>query len=415
MVRLNEILQPEGEKQNKDEEAKSKSIEKKAAPNKKVEDKREENESEAIDNFKFSDVIATQDFLKDTRKLPPQFEKEKESKTIFSSNGIKYDLESKVVEKTKAKRDVDRLFKQGKFAIMDVMDIVKANSRVDESTILALIKNAEKVVDCMLHDTDHDLLYIKAVYNRHTIDDFISHGINVGIFSLKIGIGLNYSKQKLISLFTAAALHDIGMLLLEANIIHSKSTLTEKEMDLVKTHPEKGYNLFKDIKNKEVKWMAEIILQEHERINGKGYPKQLKKESIHDFARIIGLVDDYEALTHDRPHRRRFLPYDAIKIIIEQKKGYFDKDLLKILLKKISVFPLNSLVELNTKEIGRVIATDETKPLRPRLQILFDSNGNEVKIDRFVNLADNSLLFIVNSIYEEDIFTKENETQTENK
>jgi HD-GYP domain-containing protein (c-di-GMP phosphodiesterase class II) len=312
---------------------------------------------------------------------------------------------SKDLEASDTLLNIEELLSRAKFSIMDVMDVAKASGRIESGSMQALKAIATEIVDCILNPQSANRLYIKAVYSKHSIDDFITHGLNVAIFALKIGMGLNYDRAKLIDLCAICLVHDIGMILIDADVIGSSKNLDKETFDVVKGHPQLAYNIFEN-SAEEYKWMGAILLQEHERVNGRGYPHGLKKENIHDFAKIIGMVDDYEALTHDRLHRRRYLPYDAIKILVEQKKGYFDPFLLKILLKKISVFPLNSFVELNTKEVGKIIATDENKPLRPRVQVMFDSDGHEIKVDKFINLVDNSLIYIANSVYEEDLVPK---------
>ena len=144
-------------------------------------------------------------------------------------------------------------------------------------------------------------------------------------------------------------------------------------------------------------------MQVHERIDGSGYPRGLRGDEIHEYAQIIGLVDTYEALSHSRPYRGRFHHFYAIKEIIRTSKVCFQRKHLKALLNTVSIFPLSTLVRLNSNAIGRVIQAFPDCPMRPRLRIEFDSQGRRVLTDRIVNLPDNPLLYIVDSVSGDDI------------
>jgi HD-GYP domain-containing protein (c-di-GMP phosphodiesterase class II) len=252
-----------------------------------------------------------------------------------------------------------------------------------------------------------DRLYLKAVYNRHSSNDLLSHAVNVAIFSLKIGIGLQYSENQLIRLGTVALLHDIGMARLSSDLVNKEAVLTDEEYAEMKRHPEYSYEMLSQL-GPPYEWIAHVVSQEHERINGKGYPRGLSGEGIHEYAQVIGIVDYYEALTHTRPQRRRFLPYDAVKIIVEQERGVFAPRLVRTLLTKISVFPLEGVVKLNTNEIGKVVETSEDRPLRPTVQILYDAEGRRLKAPRVVSLKDTPLIYITRSVYEEDVMGARN-------
>ena len=126
------------------------------------------------------------------------------------------------------------------------------------------------------------------------------------------------------------------------------------------------------------KWLAEVVSQEQEREGGQGYPRGLLGNEIHEYAKVIGMVDVYEALSHPRPQRKRFLPYEATKVIVNSSKNMFPQKLIRALLTKLSCFPTGSYVVLNSKAIGRVVETNEASPLRPIIEMLYDSMGKKL-------------------------------------
>ena len=236
---------------------------------------------------------------------------------------------------------------------------------------------------------------------EQSLDDMAVHLVNVAVLSIEIGIGLKYEKENLIKLGVAGLLHDIGMCRVSQEIIKKPGPLDSKEFDKVKRHPKYGFEILSSL-GEEHAWLAKVVFQEHERDNGRGYLEGLKGEDIHEYARIIGLADVYEALSHSRPYRD--IPHLAMKEIMEKtREGLFSSYILKALIERLSVFPLCSLVKLNSGAIGRVIETNKSYPLNPTIDVLFDAQGKKVKERQIVKLSDVPLLHITEAIGKKDL------------
>lgn len=246
-------------------------------------------------------------------------------------------------------------------------------------------------------------LHRKAIYRKDLKYDHKVHGINVAIFAIKIGIGLGYERDRLIELGLAALIHDIGMCKIPDEIVGKEGQLTDKEYALVKKHPQFGYDIIFNALGEKYKWLAIVVSQEQEREGGQGYPHGLMGSEIHEYAKVIGMVDVYEALSHPRPQRKRFLPYEATKVIVNSSKNMFPHRLIKVLITKLSCFPIGSYVILNSKAIGKVVETNETSPLRPVIEILYDSMGKKLTEKKIVKLQETPLLYITDSLFEEDL------------
>ncbi|MBI4712649.1 MAG: hypothetical protein HY762_05030 [Planctomycetes bacterium] len=93
-------------------------------------------------------------------------------------------------------------------------------------------------------------------------------------------------------------------------------------------------------------------------------------ESINEYAKIIGLADTFEAITHARPHRPSRSGQAAIKELIETAAEQFDKEVLKVLVKRIGIYPVGTWVKLNTGEVARVVRVNEMFPLRPNVMVM---------------------------------------------
>lgn len=279
----------------------------------------------------------------------------------------------------------------------EIFTTVKANQKFSVDKGMELIAG---VLDLPKAIED---LHREAIYKKDIQYDSTVHGINVMIFAIKIGNGLGYNREQLTELSLAALLHDVGVCKIPNDIVKKEGTLTNEEYALIKKHPQLGYDIIVKVLDKKYQWLADVVFQEHEREGGQGYPRGLTGKEIHEYAKIIGMVDVYEALSHPRPQRKRFLPYEAAKVIVNSSKNAFAPRMIKMLITKLSCFPIGSYVVLNSRAIGRVVETNESSPLRPAIEMLYEPMGRRLSEPKLIKLQDTPLLYIVDSIFEEDL------------
>ncbi|MBW2340264.1 MAG: HD domain-containing protein [Deltaproteobacteria bacterium] len=229
-----------------------------------------------------------------------------------------------------------------------------------------------------------------------------AHSIKVTLVSLKIGAGMGYDSSGLADLATIAFLHDVGMYQISQGILNKRDTLSDKEFKEVQRHPEISADILSR-SNGEYIWLADVALQVHERADGSGYPFGLKQDQIHDYASIIGLADMYSAMISDRPYRERIEQNRAVRDIIDSAQEAFPTKVVKAFLNQISFFPLGSYVKLNDRSVARVTSTHPGFPLKPTIEIIYDSLGSKLQKPRTVDLSQQILLYITGSIDEKDI------------
>jgi len=128
------------------------------------------------------------------------------------------------------------------------------------------------------------------------------HANRLKRIAIKLGNTINLTESRLDELSLLSTLHDIGKIAIPENILIKKGKLTEKEWNIIKRHPEIGYNIAAS--SFQIKHIAEAILSHHERWDGTGYPQKLKEKDIPIISRIITIVDTYDVLTHTRPYRK---------------------------------------------------------------------------------------------------------------
>ncbi len=248
----------------------------------------------------------------------------------------------------------------------------------------------ERMVDLINTKEDDELLKAALADYLQPKDYLYYHVVNVCIFSLYIGSGLKYDRKRLIELGAAAFFHDIGITKY-LNIINQPKKLSLQEYGQIKQHPIAGAQRISKHFGVNV---FDVIRQEHERIDGSGYPEGLKDEDIMEYAQIVGLSDVYEAMIHLRPYRDKHSSLETIKEILRNKYTFAHK-LVKILIEKIGIFPIGTIVQLNTKEIGQVVNQIPELPLRPVVNLMFDSSGKRLKSERTINLADSPTVYIL--------------------
>jgi HD-GYP domain-containing protein (c-di-GMP phosphodiesterase class II) len=151
--------------------------------------------------------------------------------------------------------------------------------------------------------------------------------------SSAIGEELGLSDDKLLELELAATLHDIGKMSIDQQILIKPGKLTDEEWHEVKKHPEAGYRISQA--TSELMPISEYILSHHERWDGKGYPQGLKGDQIPLIARIITVVDSYDAMTENRPYRKAMSEQDAIAEILKNSGTQFDPEIARIFIEKI--------------------------------------------------------------------------------
>jgi PAS domain S-box-containing protein len=138
------------------------------------------------------------------------------------------------------------------------------------------------------------------------------HQRRVADLALSISVEMNLKREQIDSIRMASMIHDIGKISIPSEILSKPSKLTNLEFDLIKTHSQSGYDILKDI---EFPWpLADFVLQHHERMNGSGYPRNLKGDEIFPEALIMAVADVVEAMASYRPYR----PALGIELALEE-------------------------------------------------------------------------------------------------
>ena len=248
------------------------------------------------------------------------------------------------------------------------------------SGVVASLRANDKLVQAVLQHTNGDYL--------------INNAVNVAIVSVKIAVALGYESAKLEQVALAGLLHDLGMFVLPDALVYKAGTLTEEELQNVREHPQHGARLFKEVGDA-YPFVEKVILQEHERLDGRGYPHRMNGDQIDEMAFVIGLADVFDAMMSARPYRRGVSPHRAIYALLATGKTVFPYHLLKALVDQLSIYPLGTAVRLNTGETGVVSQLNRQYPLRPILQVSQQAASGHASASKTVDLRAETSLHIV--------------------
>jgi len=264
--------------------------------------------------------------------------------------------------------------------IDQLLDDVRLGNSLDTDTARELVG---EIADSISR-SPNAMLWLTHMKKR---DEYTSiHCMNVCILAVTFGRTLGLERKQLDMLGLGALLHDIGKMSVPLEILNKPGRLTDEEFEIIKTHSMSGYNLLRQKKDMPGE-VLDIVRSHHERINGRGYPDGLTADFIGLLVQITSIVDVYDAITSDRCYHDGIAPHDALKNMFDWAGENFDADLVENFIKCLGIYPIGSMVELNTGHIGIVVSASEKARLRPIILVVINKNGERYDIPRLLNLA----------------------------
>lgn len=237
---------------------------------------------------------------------------------------------------------------------------------------------ARKVVvqmsDLILRDKDV-LLGLTLLKNY---DDYTyNHSVNVSIMALALAERLGLDGDLLIQAGIAGLLHDIGKTSLCLDLIRKPGKLTPEEFEEIKRHPTAGAKILKRMQGVHPEAVLGV-LQHHLRYNRKGYPTLPDHVRVSPLAYIVAIADTYDALTTVRSYQPQHQPRDALDVMHDLSGTDLHPDYLRLFVEMLGVYPVGTLVRLDTNEIAVVAKTNPRVPTAPKVKLVFDAEGNPI-------------------------------------
>ena len=258
---------------------------------------------------------------------------------------------------------------------------------------------AQEVVHCLLETVlSQPEALTGLIHMRQFEVNLYAHVINVCIFALMLGVMQDLDKTALACLGVGALLHDVGQVHLPRNLVRKPSLYTAQEQRLMQAHPHLGATMLARTPRM-LEDTCRIVAEHHERLDGSGYPQGLGGAAISPLSQIVAIADVYETMLGTREGRPPLLPAQAIKELYQQGRAQqLDVGLVEKMVRCLGIYPVGSLIELNTGERGIVLAINPGKALQPVVYILWDQpqqpSATPVTVDLAAPVADAPLRII---------------------
>lgn len=290
--------------------------------------------------------------------VPGDFRNQKIQKT--GAPPQRYPDLTPVEEELQAASEVERSARETLYTILDdarlghSLDMQRARRVVGQMTE-SIIRNPDALV------------WLTHLKKKHEYTAL--HSLRVCVLALALGRHLGFDPERLNLLGTGALLHDIGKLRVPNEIIDKPETLTREEFDIMKSHVSHGLDILDGAPGIPAAAL-EVVGRHHERYSGNGYIFGMSGDTIGELGLISAIVDTYDAITSDRSYHQSLSAADALKIIYEGRERAYHPWLVEQFIQCMGIFPIGSIVEMNTGSIGVVITANRLRRLRPRVALI---------------------------------------------
>jgi len=273
----------------------------------------------------------------------------------------------------------------------NVIHLLNSNlpARIDIRELIQLIKETVAFME------SNSAVLVGFAYREPKQDYFISHQINVVLFSLSIGLGLGYSRNQLEELGLVAFMHDVAMQELLNVVENNEQRHSVVGNEVIRNYIKSGLQILRQIPLLPAVIM-EVCRQYHENYHGGS-----ESGVVHEYAQIMRMADSFECLTHYRPNRVTQTAQAALRELIEAADTDFARKALKILIKQVGIYPVGTFVLLNTQEIAEVARHNDNFPLRPVINVLYVSEG-KLALLKTVDLLTNPSLYVTGTLTREE-------------
>lgn len=203
---------------------------------------------------------------------------------------------------------------------------------------------------------------------RHKDSYLMEHSVNLSVLMSVYGRYRKLPYDVLHHIMVGALLHDIGKTMVPDEVLHKPGRLSDQEFEVIKRHALYSQEILQQTEGVS-ELTIQVAAQHHEKMDGSGYPQGLKGEQISEYGRMTAIVDVYDAITADRVYHRGIPPTAAMKKLIEWSDHHLDRRLVDIFIQCMGIFPVGSLVEMNSGLMGVVIEINEHDQMTPTVRL----------------------------------------------
>ena len=261
-----------------------------------------------------------------------------------------------------------KLLKASKQAITSMFNEVRMGQAVNAADAMPLVEEITASV------SRNEGALISLVRLKHKDDYTYMHSVAVCALMVALSrqLGLDDKQTKQAGL--AGLLHDIGKSAIPLEILNKPGKLTDEEFDIVRGHPKAGHEIL--LASMGVDEVAlDVCLHHHEKMDGTGYPDKLPSQDISVFAKMGAVCDVYDAVTSNRPYKEGWEPGVSLQRMAQWSKTHFDDTVFKAFVKSVGIYPIGSMVMLQSGRLGVVVDQNPVSLLKPLVKVFFSTKS----------------------------------------
>ncbi len=275
--------------------------------------------------------------------------------------------------------DAAEAFMTSSKVVKSIMDHINLGESFDVETVKSTVQS------CMYSILRNEDALMMLTQIRNQDEYTAEHCMRVGIVSIAFGKYLGLSEEHMHDLGVCGMLHDVGKVKIPDRILNKPGPLTANEMDIMKQHPDLGYEIL--LKKRNLTPSAvDVVYAHHERLDGSGYPRAFNENKISFNAKLVAIVDVHDAVTSNRVYSKGCSPTEAYKILMEGRGALYDAELVLKFIEWLGVYPAGSIVEMSNGQLAIVLGVNRERKLKPRVLLVTDED-RKPRQGRIVDLS----------------------------
>jgi HD-GYP domain-containing protein (c-di-GMP phosphodiesterase class II) len=321
-------------------------------------------------------------FEQDRYPLPPMMEEAAQKDDDWARRpGLPSSMEIPLEKEIRAAANIR---KEACWVVRGCLEDIRMGKSLETGRVRQVV---DQMVESVLRN--RDALVSLTRIKGHDEYTFV-HSINVCILTITLGRHLELSTEELRQIGLGGLLHDAGKTKIPASVLNRPGKVTKEEFEEIKKHPIYTLEYLDQAEN--IPPSSKIVgLEHHERCNAQGYPYGLSEGEISLFGQIAAIADVYDAVTSDRCYKAALLPWEAVRMMyVCARKGDFNLGLTARFIQCMGIFPVGSIVQLKTGEVGIVHSLNHDRLLLPRVLLIYKDLTRPYPEPLLVDLTEDS-------------------------
>ena len=220
-----------------------------------------------------------------------------------------------------------------------------------------------------------------------TADEYTyMHSVAVCALMVALARRMGMPDEQIRQAGVAGLMHDVGKMMIDPEVLNKPGRLTHEEFEMIKAHPELGVNILRN-SQPVANVIMDVCLHHHEKVDGSGYPHGLQGDQISLFARMGAVCDVYDAITSDRPYKKGWGVAHSIRQMASWK-GHFDDGVFQSFVKTVGIYPVGTLVRLESGRLGIVVDQSEQSLLKPKVKVFMSAHTGKTFAAQILDLED---------------------------